>query len=67
MKAKSYAVRFTLFLLVLIAIVGMAYGTYEIFFRQEVSDPNGTYLTFLGCPFFLISLRSAWRARVSNG
>lgn len=39
MKAKSYAVRFTLFLLVLIAIVGMAYGTYEIFFRQEVSDP----------------------------
>jgi catalase len=28
---------------------------------------NGTYLTRLGCPFFLISARSTWRARVSSG
>ncbi|MBU3057628.1 hypothetical protein [Pseudomonas indica] len=38
MKAKNYPVKFTLSVLMLIVIVGMAYGTYEIFFKQEVTD-----------------------------
>ena len=39
MKAKNDTLRLALSILALIAIVGMAYGTYGIFFKQEVTDP----------------------------
>jgi len=42
-------------------------GVFEFINIEKGTDLNGTYLALLGCPFFRISVRSAWRARVSSG
>ena len=39
MKAKYYPIKFVISLLILVALIGIAFGVYRDSFKQEASDP----------------------------